>query len=82
MDKLNGTARLDSRGRLVLPVEIRRRLGLLPGDEVNISGDSDGVLRVETRRAAARALIGIAGSGAPSAVQELRADRQRERSIE
>jgi bifunctional DNA-binding transcriptional regulator/antitoxin component of YhaV-PrlF toxin-antitoxin module len=66
----------------VLPADMRRRLGLQAGDEVSISEESEGVLRVETRRSAARALIGMAGSGGPSAVEELRADRQRERSAE
>jgi bifunctional DNA-binding transcriptional regulator/antitoxin component of YhaV-PrlF toxin-antitoxin module len=66
----------------VLPADMRRRLGLQAGDQVSISEESEGVLRVETRRSAARALIGMAGSGGPSAVEELRADRQRERSVE
>lgn len=79
---LSGTARLDERGRLVLPAEIRRRLGLRAGDEVRISEEADGVLRVESRRAAARALIGTAGSSQPSAVEQLRADRRQQAKAE
>jgi AbrB family looped-hinge helix DNA binding protein len=77
-----GTARLDARGRLVLPVQLRRRLGLHAGDEVKISEEADGVLRVESRRAAARALIGSAGRMKGSAVDELRAERRRQAAAE
>jgi bifunctional DNA-binding transcriptional regulator/antitoxin component of YhaV-PrlF toxin-antitoxin module len=61
---------------LVLPVELRRRLGLRAGDEVKITEEADGVLRVESRRAAARALIGSAGETKGAAVEELRAERR------
>jgi hypothetical protein len=37
--------------------------------------EGDGVLRVESRRAAAHALIGLAGSSPESAVELLRQDR-------
>ena len=82
MNRIRGTARLDARGRLVLPAELRRRLGLHAGDEVRITEETDGALRVETRRAAARALIGLAGTPEESAVDELAAERQREADIE
>jgi len=77
-----GTTRLDSRGRLVLPIEVRRRLGLRPGDELRISEEADGVLRVESRRAAARSLIGSAGRASGSAVKELRDERRRQAAAE
>jgi AbrB family looped-hinge helix DNA binding protein len=82
MGKASGTSRLDERGRLVLPVELRRRLGLRPGDEVWVSEQGDGVLRVESRRAAARALIGSAGRARRSVVDELREDRHRQAAAE
>jgi AbrB family looped-hinge helix DNA binding protein len=82
MSRFSGTARLDERGRLVLPAEMRRRMGLRAGDEVRISEEADGALRVESRRAAARALIGLAGSSAESVVEELRAERRREAAAE
>ncbi|MGI8430178.1 MAG: AbrB/MazE/SpoVT family DNA-binding domain-containing protein [Solirubrobacteraceae bacterium] len=78
----SGTVRIDERGRLVLPVGLRRRLGLRPGDEVRISEQADGVLRVESRRAAARALIGSAGRAERSAINELRAERHRQAGAE
>ncbi len=66
----------------MLPAELRRRLGLRAGDEVRISEQADGVLRVESRRAAARALIGSAGRAQRSAVEELRAERRRQAAAE
>jgi len=46
--------------------------------------DSDGVLRVEARRAAAHALIGIAGPspGGRSAIELLQDDRRRQLAAE
>jgi AbrB family looped-hinge helix DNA binding protein len=73
---------LDERGRLMLPAELRRRLGLRAGDVVKISEEADGVLRVESRRAAAHALIGSAGRINGSAVEELRAERRRQAAAE
>jgi AbrB family looped-hinge helix DNA binding protein len=72
MTRSGGIARLDEKGRLVLPAEYRRRLGLRPGDEVAIS-EEDGVLRVESRKAAARSLIGLAGpAGSRSPLEDLK----------
>ncbi len=82
MNLRSGTSRLDDRGRLVLPVDLRRRLGLRPGDEVMISEEADGALRVESRRAAARALIGSAGRAQRSVIEELRAERRRQAAHE
>jgi AbrB family looped-hinge helix DNA binding protein len=82
MRRTGGKSRLDKRGRLVLPVDLRRRLGLRAGDEVKISEEADGVLRIETCHAAARALIGSAGRIKGSALAELRADRRRQAAAE
>ena len=43
-----------------------------------VSEEPDGILRVSSRRAAAQALIGLAGSLDHSAVEDLRAERARE----
>jgi hypothetical protein len=61
---------------------MRRRLGLRAGDVVSITEEDDGVLRVESRRAAARALLGIAGSSDRSSLEELKADRRRQLAAE
>jgi bifunctional DNA-binding transcriptional regulator/antitoxin component of YhaV-PrlF toxin-antitoxin module len=66
----------------VLPVALRRRLGLRAGDEVTISEEADGVLRLESGRAAARALIGSAGRAKRSVVDELRDERRRQAAAE
>lgn len=79
MGAVRGTVRLDERGRLLLPAELRRQLGMRAGDDLVVSEESAGVLRVESRRAAAHALIGLAGSaGDRSAIDDLRDERRRE----
>jgi AbrB family looped-hinge helix DNA binding protein len=75
MERASGIARLDARGRLVLPADFRHQVGLRPGDEVRMTVEGNGVLRVESRRAAAHALIGLAGSSPQSGVELLREDR-------
>lgn len=82
MPRISGNARLDDRGRLVLPADFRNRLGLKPGDDVRISEESDGSLRVESRRTAAHALIGLAGSLGHGALEDLAADRQKQTAAE
>ena len=74
----SGTARLDERGRVVLPADIRRRLEMRPGDELVVTEEPDGTLRLQSRRCAAHALIGLAGHLEHSAVDDLRDDRHRD----
>ena len=66
----------------MLPVALRRRLGLRAGDEVRISEVADGVLRVESRHAAARALVGSAGRSEQSVVDELQIERRAQAAAE
>jgi AbrB family looped-hinge helix DNA binding protein len=80
--RFSGNAKLDDRGRLVLPANIRSRLGFKPGDEVRISEESDGSLRVENRRNAAHALIGLAGPLDHSALEDLADDRREQAAAE
>lgn len=75
MKRTSGTGRLDDRGRLVLPADFRHQVGLRPGDEVRMTVEADGGLRIVSRRAAARALIGLAGASSQSASELLREDR-------
>ena len=82
MKSRSGNTRLDDRGRLVIPADFRNRLGLRPGDEVRISEESDGSLRVESWRTAAHALIGLAGPLDHSVLEELAADRQEQTAAE
>jgi AbrB family transcriptional regulator (stage V sporulation protein T) len=82
MALLSGTTRLDDRGRLVLPKEMRSRLGLKPGDEVMITETAGGALRVESRRVAARGLIGSAGASSEPMLEDLRALRREQAAAE
>jgi hypothetical protein len=61
---------------------MRRRLGLRAGDEVRISEEADGVLRVQSHATAARALIGSAGRDEPSVMDDLRAERRAQAAAE
>ena len=74
----SGTARIDDRGRVVLPAEVRRRLEMHLGDELVVTEEAGGALRLQSRRAAARSLVGLAGQLAHSAVADLRAERRRD----
>jgi hypothetical protein len=49
---------------------------LQAGDEVKISEEPDGSLRVQNRRAAAYALIGLAGRSDRSVLDDLASDRR------
>jgi len=73
-----GTARLDERGRVVLPAEMRRRLEMRPGDELVVTEEPGGALRLQSRRSSAHSLIGLAGRLEHSAVDDLRDDRRRD----
>jgi AbrB family looped-hinge helix DNA binding protein len=78
------TARLDERGRLQLPADLRQRLDLHGGDELVVFDERDGVLVLASRKVAARSLIGLVGRGDRSAVDDLaalrREDAEREES--
>ncbi len=71
-----GTARLDERGRVVLPADLRRRLEMRPGDELVVTEEAGGTVRLQSRRSAAHALLGLAGRLDHSAVDDLRDDRR------
>jgi AbrB family looped-hinge helix DNA binding protein len=71
------TVRLDERGRLQLPADLRHRLGMQGGDELVVFDERDGVLLLASPEAAARTLIGLVKPGERSAVDEL-ADLRRE----
>ena len=76
---LDMRVRLGASGRLVIPAEVRRRLGLEAGDEL-VMRVVDGELRVTTLTAAVdRAQRRLAPylAGTPSLVDELIAERRR-----
>lgn len=50
---------LTSKGQVTIPKEIRDQLGLKPGDKVEFTLHSDGILQVVPRRGSIRDLKGI-----------------------
>jgi AbrB family looped-hinge helix DNA binding protein len=71
---------LGDRGRLVLPAEIRRRLNLREGDELLVTVQPDGSLRLASPRQAVRETRGLyrARAGNRSLSDELIAERRAE----
>ncbi len=70
------TQRVGAKGQVVIPKQLRDRLGLRPGSEVDFEQDGEAVRVVPAGAAAARGLRGrYAGSGLAAA---LLADRARE----
>ena len=52
---------LTSKGQITLPIEVRKRLLLKPGDRVNFTFQPDGSVRLETKKLPFEQLIGILG---------------------
>lgn len=76
--------KVDRHGRVVIPVEYRRALGLREGDEVMLQLH-DGALRILTRSEAirrAQELVTGRTEGKRSLVEELAADRRAESARE
>ena len=48
--------KLEQSGRIILPAELRRKMGLKPGEDVLIHVDEEGISVVGNRRAVVRAL--------------------------
>ena len=75
-DAMRATVVLGVQGRLVVPAEARRELGLAAGDEL-ILHTEDGRLVLERREDAGRRLRGLyASSATRGSVQELLAERR------
>lgn len=72
------------RGRLVLPAEVRSRLGIEAGTRMLLSTERDGSLRLRPYRAVADQNRGLLAGLAPgtSMVDELLAERRREAADE
>ena len=77
-------AKIGEGGRIVIPAEYRRALGLKVGDDVTLSLD-DGELRLTTRRAAIKRAQRILRQYVPEGrmlSDELIAERRREAALE
>ncbi len=55
------TARLSSKSQIVIPAAIRRRLGLSPGDLLEISQEGDRIVLRKVRRSALESLERVGG---------------------
>lgn len=53
-DTIEAKARINENGRIVIPVEIRQKLGIKPGDTILMKLDTDGVLHIESHMARIR----------------------------
>jgi AbrB family looped-hinge helix DNA binding protein len=53
-DTIEAKARINENGRIVIPAEIRHKLGVKAGDTVLMRLDKDGVLRIESHMARIR----------------------------
>lgn len=72
------TTTVDRHGRVVIPAEFRRALGLREGDELAVELE-DGTLKLVTRAQAvarAQAMVAARTGGRRSLVQELLAERR------
>jgi AbrB family looped-hinge helix DNA binding protein len=73
------------RGRLVLPVDVRERLNIKPGDRLTLRVEPDGTMKLLTAAAFARSLRGMfkhLGVPGRSIVDDLIAERRREARME
>ena len=73
---------LDARGRLVLPADVRDRLGLPDGARLMLTVDDEHVLRVEPMLDVARRLRGFARTPGRLLSDELVAERRQEAARE
>jgi len=71
------SVRVGPKGRIVLPIEARRALGIQEGDELVVVLEDDG-MHLMTREAAVRSLREMLGKGEGSLVDELLAERRAE----
>ena len=78
------TARLGKSGRIVIPVELRRGLGVEAGDEVILRLDEEGLHLSTPAQALARAQAFVKGLGIEGRdlAEELVAERRREAAEE
>lgn len=79
------TTKMTEGGRIVVPVEVRRRLGLKLGETVRIEIDEDDTVRLSTARQSVRRAQALFRKHVPegvSLVDELIDDRRREAANE
>jgi AbrB family looped-hinge helix DNA binding protein len=58
---MSGTTTVEDKGRVVIPADVRRRLGIKPGTKLEVDVRDGGIVMKPLRRVSARDLLGIAG---------------------
>lgn len=82
---MQGRARINPQGRIVIPAECRAAAGLKPGDELLIEATGEGELRLRTKAQAlkeAQEIVARHSSGSRDLVAELIAERREEAARE
>ena len=82
---MQGRARMNQQGRIVIPAECRAAAGLKPGDELLIEATGEGEIRLRTKAQAlkeAQQIVARHSSGSRDLVAELIAERRDEASRE
>ncbi len=75
------TTKVSSKGQIVIPAEIRRRLGIRKGQRLIVETRGDAVVLRPATKAYFDSLAGII-KGGPSLTEELLAERAREKARE
>jgi AbrB family looped-hinge helix DNA binding protein len=52
---------VEDKGRVVIPADLRKRLGIKPGTKLEVDVKDGGILMKPQRKVSARDLLGIAG---------------------
>jgi len=58
---LSVTATVEDKGRVVIPADVRRRLGIKPGTKLEVDVKDGGIMMKPQRRVSVKDLLGIAG---------------------
>ena len=58
---MSGTTIVEDKGRVVIPAEVRKRLGIRPGTELEVDVRDGGILMRPRRKVMAKDLLGAAG---------------------
>jgi AbrB family looped-hinge helix DNA binding protein len=76
-------SKVSPEGRVVIPVEIRRRLGVVPGDQVQFVMREDGLVELVTARMLAELVwANNRGGGALDSTEVVREERQHDQMID
>jgi len=82
---MQGRARINQQGRIVIPAECRAAAGLKPGDDLIVETIGEGELRIRTPEQAlreAQRIVARYSSGSRDLVAELIAERREEAARE